>query len=45
MNTKEMKETDGGFLFGSSGINWGGFWRGVGWGVGAGAAGAAAYYA
>ena len=47
MDAKEVKNIEGGFIpiLGSSGVSWGNFWKGVGWGVGAGAAGAAAYYA
>lgn len=41
LNEQELRETEGGFF----GINWGMFWRGVGWGTATGAAGAAAYYA
>lgn len=45
MDAREIKETDGGLFFGTSGgFNWANFWRGVTIGAGAGGAGAAAYY-
>jgi len=40
LNSNELKGIEGGFI----GFNWGLFWRGFGVGVGAGTAGAVAYY-
>ncbi len=40
LSQKEMMEVEGGYLFGWS---WSAFFRGVGYGIGVGAAGAAAY--
>lgn len=36
LTDKEIIKTDGGFLLGSSGFNWGNFWNGVGIGAGIG---------
>ena len=34
LNTNEIREVDGGYLFGTGGgINWGNFWKGVGVGT------------
>jgi hypothetical protein len=30
LNAKEISETEGGFLLGTSGVSWGNFWKGVG---------------
>jgi len=45
LDTKEITKIEGGFLFSSSGLNWGNFWRGMTIGAASGGAGAAAYYA
>lgn len=45
LTKNDLQTTNGGFLLGSSGFNWGNFWKGVGIGSAAGAAGAAVYYA
>jgi hypothetical protein len=44
IETIELVTIEGGWIFGTSGFNWGNFMRGVGIGAGSGAAGAAAYY-
>jgi hypothetical protein len=46
MDASEMRNENGGFLLGTSGFNWGAFWKGCGIGLGIGAmAGTAAYIA
>lgn len=45
LSAQEVMEIEGGWLFGTSGFNWGNFWRGMTIGAAAGGAGAAAYYA